>query len=172
MPTPSVALVAGSRADLDALERVGTALERLGVPHTVDLVPAHLDPARLTAWLEGSADGARVVVVAAGDPLHLPALVAAHVDLPVVALPLASRSVDGTAALAATAGAGAIPVLAVAPDAAFAAAHAAARIVALEDAGLAQRLADRRAEDATEASSHRVWEGDEDRAVGFGFRPR
>jgi 5-(carboxyamino)imidazole ribonucleotide mutase len=172
MATTTVALVAGSRDDLALLERVGDVLERLGVGHTTDLVPAHLDPSRLAAFAEGLAEaGARVVVAVAGEPLHLPALVAAHTVLPVVGLPApgvaAGEGVRTTAAAPA-----ATPVATVAAGAVEAAANLAARVVALDDPALAERLTARAREQAEDATVHRSWTGDEAGAVGFGFRPR
>jgi phosphoribosylaminoimidazole carboxylase PurE protein len=89
--------------------------------------------------------GVRVFIVGAGSAAHLAGVVAAHTTLPVIGVPLNANSLNGLDALLATVQMPAgVPVATVAIGQAGAenAAILAAQILAINDAGLAQRLAD------------------------------
>ncbi len=95
----------------------------------------------------------RVIIAGAGGAAHLPGMVAAHTSLPVLGVPVPSTSLQGMDSLLSIAQMpGGVPVgtLAIGKPGARNAALLAARILALHDAGLAQRLKDLRkqAEDA------------------------
>ena len=67
-------------------------LEMLDVPHEAKIVSAHRTPDRLSAFARGAADaGFSVIIAGAGGAAHLPDMIAAHTDLPVLGVPVESN---------------------------------------------------------------------------------
>lgn len=169
--TPLVGIVVGSREDLGVMERASAELERLDVPHTLDVRSAQHDPAGLAAWASGAADaGYRVLIAGDAGAAQLPGIVAAHTTLPVIGVPCLTEHLGGVDALHAIVQMPAgFPVATVGIDAATNAALLAAQILALTDPELAERLARSRAERASEAGEHReVGTGRPSEGFGFG----
>lgn len=147
-PQALVAIVMGSKSDLPKVKSAAETLQKLGVPHEMRIASAHRTPDRAVALArEARGRGLKVIIAAAGGAAHLAGVLAAHTTLPVIGLPIASGSLGGLDALLSTAqmpnGA---PVATVAIDGARNAAVLAAEILAIEDAGLAQRLTKMREE--------------------------
>lgn len=141
---PAVALLLGSASDLPRVEAGIDVLRDLAVPFEVKILSAHRSPEATARYAREAADrGIRVIVCAAGGAAHLAGVVASHTLLPVIGIPLDATPLRGLDALLATVQMPAgIPVATVAvgaPGAANAAVLA-ARILALDDGGLAARL--------------------------------
>jgi 5-(carboxyamino)imidazole ribonucleotide mutase len=145
---PRVAVLMGSDSDLPVMATAVQVLERLGIGHEVHVTSAHRSPERTTRLLrEAPGRGVRVFIVGAGNAAHLAGVAAAHTTLPVLGVPLAASDLNGLDALLATVQMPAgIPVgtLAIGKPGAANAAWLAAAILALNDEGLARRLADER----------------------------
>jgi 5-(carboxyamino)imidazole ribonucleotide mutase len=140
-----VAIVMGSRSDWPTLKAAAEALDTLGVSYEARVVSAHRTPERLFAFARGAADeGFKVVIAGAGGAAHLPGMVASLTDLPVLGVPVEATSLDGLDALLSIVQMpGGVPVgtLAVGAAGAKNAGMLAARILALSDPALAERLA-------------------------------
>lgn len=139
-----VAVLMGSRSDLDQMAACRETLRRLEIPHETRILSAHRTPAELTAYLgDLEPRGVQVVVAAAGMAAHLAGVVAAHTTLPVLGVPMASGSLQGLDALLSTAQMpGGVPVatLGIGSHGGKNAAYLAARILALQDRAVRERL--------------------------------
>lgn len=93
---PLVGVIMGSDSDLPTMQQAADVLKQLGVPHEVRVVSAHRTP-RDMAKYAGSAErrGLRVIIAGAGGAAHLPGMVASHTTLPVIGVPIESRSLKG-----------------------------------------------------------------------------
>jgi 5-(carboxyamino)imidazole ribonucleotide mutase len=142
---PRVAIVMGSRSDWAVMRHATTTLDELGVPHLARIVSAHRTPERLFAFARGAAaTGLRVIIAGAGGAAHLPGMVASLTTLPVLGVPVESRGLSGLDSLLSIVQMPAgVPVgtLAIGTAGAVNAALLAAAILAIEDQGLARRLA-------------------------------
>jgi 5-(carboxyamino)imidazole ribonucleotide mutase len=147
MMRPLVAILMGSRSDLELMQPAADTLTELGIPCEVRVMSAHRTPERTAEYTRNArAAGLKVFICAAGGAAHLAGAVAAHTTLPVIGVPLARTPLAGQDALLATVQMPAgIPVATVAVDGAVNAALLAASIVALGDASLAEKLEQRRA---------------------------
>lgn len=88
---PRVAIVTGSRSDLPALEPCTQMLDQLGIEHEVHVMSAHRSPAKVQQFASGADKaGIEVIIAAAGMAAHLPGVVAAYTQLPVIGVPIAS----------------------------------------------------------------------------------
>jgi 5-(carboxyamino)imidazole ribonucleotide mutase len=143
---PLVAILMGSKSDLEVMRPAADLLAELGVPHVMRVLSAHRTPERTAAFARGARDeGLRVFICAAGGAAHLAGAVAAQTTLPVIGVPLARTPLGGADALYATVQMPAgIPVATVAIDGAANAALLAASILALSDPALDGRLRARR----------------------------
>lgn len=140
----------GSRSDWPTLEHAAAALDRLGVAYEARVVSAHRTPARLVAYASSAIDrGLRVIIAGAGGAAHLPGMVASMTALPVLGVPVQSKALSGMDSLLSIVQMPAgVPVgtLAIGQPGATNAGLLAAQIIALQDAGVAERLAQYRAE--------------------------
>ena len=139
-----VAIVMGSQSDWPTMRRTAEALDALEVAYDTRIVSAHRTPDRLAAFAKGAADeGFRVIVAGAGGAAHLPGMVAAMTHLPVLGVPVESRSLKGQDSLLSIVQMPAgIPVgtLAIGEPGATNAGLLAAAILATSDPALAERL--------------------------------
>jgi 5-(carboxyamino)imidazole ribonucleotide mutase len=97
IPTqPLVGLIMGSASDWDTLQHTAVTLEQLGVPHEVRVVSAHRTPDLLFEYA-GSAEarGLEIIIAGAGGAAHLPGMTAAKTVLPVLGVPVPSKTLNG-----------------------------------------------------------------------------
>jgi 5-(carboxyamino)imidazole ribonucleotide mutase len=138
----------GSDSDLDIMKKGAATLDELGIAYELRVASAHRTPARVREYAEEAAGrGAKVIICGAGMAAHLAGAVAAMTDLPVIGVPMPGGVADGLDALLSTVQMPkGVPVATVAVGNAGAvnAALLAARILALNDEGLAARLRDYR----------------------------
>jgi 5-(carboxyamino)imidazole ribonucleotide mutase len=93
---PLVGVVMGSRSDWETLQHTVGMLEELAVSHEVRIVSAHRTPDLLFAYAESARTrGLRVIIAGAGGAAHLPGMLAAKTTLPVLGVPVESRSLKG-----------------------------------------------------------------------------
>lgn len=136
-----VGIIMGSKSDLDVLSAAASTLEDLAVPHEVTIVSAHRTPQRMYEYAKSARDrGIRVIIAGAGGAAHLPGMVASLTPLPVIGVPVKSRSLSGIDSLLSIVQMPrGVPVATVAINNAQNAALVAARILALSDSELAAR---------------------------------
>ena len=155
MASPSVAVVCGSRSDLPSLKGCFEVLDSYGIAWEASVISAHRQADALHAYVaEAEAAGVRLFVGAAGLAAHLPGVLASLTSRPVIGIPLDGGSLGGADALYAVVQMPpGVPVATVAIGSAGAknAGHLAARILALADDELAERVTGFRAEQATKA---------------------
>ena len=142
---PHVGIIMGSQSDWDTMFHTANILTEFGVPFEVNIVSAHRTPKRLYEYA-GSAvkRGLKIIIAGAGGAAHLPGMAAAMTPLPVLGVPVKSKSLDGLDSLLSIAQMPAgIPVgtLAVGDAGAKNAALLAVSILALGDATLAKKYA-------------------------------
>jgi 5-(carboxyamino)imidazole ribonucleotide mutase len=130
---PQVGIVIGSKSDLPLMERAGQELEARGIRYELRVMSAHRDPETVADYAQNARlRGLRVIIAGAGLAAALPGVVAAHTDLPVIGVPLTSKtSVAGglDALLAISQMPPGVPVATVGVDSAKNAAVLAARIL-------------------------------------------
>ena len=152
---PTVAVVCGSRSDLSTLKGCFDVLDAYGIEWEASVISAHRQADALHGYVaEAEAAGVKLFIGAAGLAAHLPGVLASLTARPVIGVPLDGGSLGGADALYAVVQMPpGVPVATVAIGSAGAknAAHLAARILALSDAAVAQRVAAFRAEQATQA---------------------
>jgi phosphoribosylaminoimidazole carboxylase PurE protein len=130
---PQVGIVMGSKSDMPVMEKAGKELEERGIRFEIRVMSAHRDPDVVADYSKNARlRGLRVIIAGAGLAAALPGTVAAHTDLPVIGVPLTSRtSVAGglDAMLAIAQMPPGVPVACVGIDSAKNAAVLAARIL-------------------------------------------
>ena len=146
---PKVVIVMGSQSDWPTMKCAANVLERLDVPHDARIVSAHRTPDRLVAFAKGAAEeGVQVIIAGAGGAAHLPGMIAAMTHLPVLGVPVQSRTLSGLDSLLSIVQMPAgVPTgtLAIGEAGATNAGLMAASILALSDPDLTARLRDWRA---------------------------
>jgi 5-(carboxyamino)imidazole ribonucleotide mutase len=132
---PQVGIVMGSKSDMPLMEKAGQELEDRGVRYELRVMSAHRDPDTVAEYAKNARlRGLRVIIAGAGLAAALPGVVAAHTDLPVIGVPLTSKtSVGGglDALLAISQMPPGVPVATVGVDNAKNAAVLAARILSV-----------------------------------------
>jgi 5-(carboxyamino)imidazole ribonucleotide mutase len=90
---PQVGIVMGSKSDLPVMERAGQELEERGIRYELRVMSAHRDPETVADYAKNARmRGLRVIIAGAGLSAALPGVVAAHTELPVIGVPLSSRT--------------------------------------------------------------------------------
>lgn len=141
---PLVGVVMGSRSDWATLRRASDTLAEFAVPHECAIVSAHRTPGRLASYAaDAAARGLRVIIAGAGGAAHLPGMLAAQTHLPVLGVPVESsilRGIDSLLSIVQMPAGVPVGTLAIGPAGAANAALLAVSILALENAGLRERL--------------------------------
>ena len=146
-PAAVVGIVGGSRSDVPVLEKAKAVLDQLAISSELRVVSAHRTPDLLFRYAEtAAARGIRVIVAGAGGAAHLPGMLAAKTQLPVIGVPIPTEHLGGLDSLLSIVQMPrGIPVATVGIGNAENAALLAAAILALSDPGIAERLAAYRA---------------------------
>jgi 5-(carboxyamino)imidazole ribonucleotide mutase len=100
---PLVGVIMGSQSDWETMEHAVKTLEALGIPHEARVLSAHRTPDQLLEYA-GTAEsrGLEVIIAAAGGAAHLAGVTAAKTILPVLGVPMESRSLKGLDSLLST----------------------------------------------------------------------
>lgn len=146
MTEPLVGIIMGSASDLDVMRSAAEILGELDVSHEVRVVSAHRSPLRMVDYARAASErGLRVVIAGAGGAAHLPGMVAALTVLPVIGVPVPTRHLGGVDSLHSIVQMpSGVPVATMAIGGAANAGLLAARILALGDDRLAERLEEHR----------------------------
>ena len=148
-----VGVIMGSKSDWEYMAAAAEVMEELQVPHEVRIMSAHRTPdVTLEYSAKASGRGLRVIIAGAGGAAHLAGVVAAKTILPVIGVPMPTTSLNGIDSLLSIVQMPkGIPVgtLAIGSAGAANAALLAVAILAINDATLAARLKQFRAEQAS-----------------------
>ncbi len=137
-----VLIVLGSQSDLERIKAATETLEEFGVEYELVIASAHRNPKKVEQLSsEAKGKGVKVIIAAAGLAAHLPGVIAAYTTLPVIGLPLAAGALNGIDSLYSIVQMPpGVPVGCMAINGAKNAALYALQIIALSDAGLAEKL--------------------------------
>ena len=93
---PLVGIIMGSHSDWDTMRAAAELLEQLGVPHEVRVVSAHRTPDLLFEYATSAETrGLEVIIAGAGGAAHLPGMTAAKTVLPVLGVPMQTKTLNG-----------------------------------------------------------------------------
>ena len=152
MSKPLIGIVMGSSNDWEVMQHAARALKDFGVAYEARALSAHRTPDLLVEWIDDIvARGARAFIAGAGGAAHLAGVVAAKTTLPVLAVPIPSRHLQGLDSLLSMVQMPkGIPVatFAIGDGGAANAGLFAISILALADAALAKKLVDFRKKQA------------------------
>jgi 5-(carboxyamino)imidazole ribonucleotide mutase len=91
-----VGVIMGSKSDWDTMRNASETLTEFGVPHETRIVSAHRTPQLLADYSTGAAErGLEVIIAGAGGAAHLPGMAAAYTVLPVLGVPIESKTLKG-----------------------------------------------------------------------------
>jgi 5-(carboxyamino)imidazole ribonucleotide mutase len=140
-----VAIIMGSDSDFPVMREAASALDQLGVTYEISIISAHRTPREMADFATSARSrGIRVIIAGAGGAAHLPGMVAAHTELPVIGVPVPIGFLNGEDALLSIVQMPkGVPVATVAIGNAFNAGLLAAQILgAYGDAALLDRIAE------------------------------
>lgn len=143
-PSPEVVIIMGSDSDWETMKHAAHKLKEFGVAHESKIVSAHRTPERLYAFARGAKkEGIKVIIAGAGGAAHLPGMAASMTTLPVLGVPVESKTLKGLDSLLSIAQMPkgiAVGTLAIGKAGAINAALLAISILALSDEALAKKL--------------------------------
>ena len=137
-----VGIVMGSDSDLPVMKQAADVLKQFEIPYEMRIISAHREPEEFFAWAKGAKDaGIRVIIAGAGMAAHLPGMCAALFPLPVIGIPMKGSSLEGMdAVLSILQMPPGVPVATVAINGGKNAAILAAKMLAISDEGLQEKL--------------------------------
>ena len=139
-----VGIIMGSKSDWETMQHAAQMLDSLGIAHETKVVSAHRTPDLLFEYAESAEQrGVRVIIAGAGGSAHLPGMTAAKTTLPVLGVPVETKTLQGIDSLLSIVQMPAgVPVgtLAIGKAGAINAALLAASIIALEMPEISERL--------------------------------
>ncbi len=146
MEKPVVGIVMGSNSDWEIMRHAAVILKDFNVPCEAEVISAHRTPDRMFEYAETAIErGLKCIIAGAGGAAHLPGMIAAKTVLPVLGVPVTSRQLQGLDSLLSI-----VQMPKGIPVATFAIGEAGAAnaglfaiaLLAVEDGGLARRLAE------------------------------
>jgi 5-(carboxyamino)imidazole ribonucleotide mutase len=139
---PKVGIVMGSDSDLKVMSKAADMLDKLEIDYEMTIISAHREPDVFFAWAKSAEEkGIKVIIAGAGMAAHLPGMCAALFPMPVVGVPMSGKNLAGQDALFSIVQMPpGIPVATVAIDGGMNAAILAAKILAVSDGALLDKL--------------------------------
>lgn len=97
---PMVGIIMGSDSDLPVMQEAAKILDELSVPYELTIVSAHRTPERLYDYAKSAKEkGLKTIIAGAGGAAHLPGMVASLTTLPVIGVPVKTRTLNGVDSL-------------------------------------------------------------------------
>ena len=91
-----VGIIMGSKSDYPVMEDAVNILKELGVDHEVNIVSAHRTPEKMMSYSKNAhSNGVGVIIAGAGGSAHLPGMIAALTQIPVLGVPIESKKLKG-----------------------------------------------------------------------------
>lgn len=93
---PLVGVIMGSKSDWETMQPAAEVLQLFSIPHECRIVSAHRTPEWMVQYAQEALDrGLRVIIAGAGGAAHLPGMVASLTSLPVLGVPVQSKTLSG-----------------------------------------------------------------------------
>ena len=144
MADPKIGIIMGSQSDWPTMQAAALVLDELGVAYEKKIVSAHRTPDRLWEYGKTATErGLLVIIAGAGGAAHLPGMMASKTRLPVIGVPVQTKALSGMDSLYSIVQMPRgfpVATMAIGPTGAANAGLMAAAILALQDAALAKRL--------------------------------
>ncbi|MFG1555999.1 MAG: 5-(carboxyamino)imidazole ribonucleotide mutase [Thermoplasmataceae archaeon] len=139
---PSVSIIMGSRSDLEVMKEAKDIFDEFSVESEIKIVSAHRTPQYMYEFAKSaSSRGIKVIIAGAGGSAHLPGMTASLTTLPVIGVPISTKSLKGMDSLLSIVQMPfGIPVATVAINGSKNAALLAIRILAVSDSVLSDKL--------------------------------
>lgn len=139
-----VSILMGSDSDLPIMSKAAKMLEEFGIEYEMKVISAHREPDVFVEYAKSAEDrGIEVIIAGAGGAAHLPGMCAAMFNLPVIGVPIHTKTLGGVDSLYSIVQMpSGIPVATVAIDGAANAAILAAKMLSISDKALRAKLAD------------------------------
>lgn len=100
MNKPLVGVIMGSDSDLPVMQEAAKLLEEFQVPYEITIVSAHRTPERMFEYAKTAVKrGLRVIIAGAGGSAHLPGMTASLTTLPVIGVPIKTKTLSGVDSL-------------------------------------------------------------------------
>lgn len=137
-----VGIIMGSESDFNVMKDSMEILDELGIEYEVKIVSAHRTPDRMYNYAKTAySRGIKIIIAGAGGSAHLPGMVASLTELPVIGVPIKSKSLEGLDSLLSIVQMpNGIPVATMGINGAKNAGLLSARILGLEDLKIRERL--------------------------------
>jgi 5-(carboxyamino)imidazole ribonucleotide mutase len=137
-----VGIIMGSDSDLPIMKEAKDLLDSFGVPNEIKIVSAHRTTVRMVDYAAGAKKGGiEVIIAGAGGAAHLPGMVASLTPLPVIGVPIKTKSLDGLDSLLSIVQMPpGVPVAAVAVNGAKNAGILACQILATKNSNIAKKV--------------------------------
>lgn len=137
-----VGIVMGSDSDLKVMSKAADMLEKLDIDYEMTIISAHREPDVFFDYAKSAEEkGFKVIIAGAGMAAHLPGMCAAIFPMPVIGIPMSGKNLEGVDALYSIVQMPpGIPVATVAIDGGMNAAILAARMLAMSDPQLLEKL--------------------------------
>lgn len=139
---PLVGIIMGSDSDLPVMSEAAKILDEFKIPYEIKIVSAHRTPDLMFSYAKNAAKrGLKVIIAGAGGSAHLPGMTASNTILPVIGVPIKSKSLDGLDSLLSIVQMpNGVPVATVAINGAKNAGILAAKILGLEDSSISAAI--------------------------------
>lgn len=93
---PVVGIIMGSDSDLPVMKEAARVLDEFNITYEIKIVSAHRTPDYMAEYAKSAKSrGLKVIIAGAGGSAHLPGMTASHTSLPVIGVPIKSKSLDG-----------------------------------------------------------------------------
>jgi 5-(carboxyamino)imidazole ribonucleotide mutase len=137
-----VSIIMGSDSDLEVMQEVAKCLEEFGVNYEISVVSAHRTPDKLFTYATNTKErGIKVIIAGAGGSAHLPGMTASMTTIPVIGVPIKTKTMDGIDSLLSIVQMPpGVPVATVAINASRNAGLLAVEILAISDKNLEEKL--------------------------------
>jgi len=148
-----VGIIMGSDSDLPTMKEAADILTKFGISYEIKIISAHRTPDLMSEYAKSAKTrGLKVIIAGAGGAAHLPGMTASYTTLPVIGVPVKSSNLNGIDSLLSIVQMPAgVPVATVAIGQAKNAGILAAKILAVSDAELGQKIEDYMMEIARES---------------------
>jgi 5-(carboxyamino)imidazole ribonucleotide mutase len=139
-----VGIIMGSDSDLEIMKEASKILNEFGIKNEMKIISAHRSPNVLAEYASSAVErGLKVIIAGAGAAAHLPGVTAAYTPLPVIGVPIKSKSLEGLDSLLSIVQMpSGIPVATVAINGAKNAGILAAQIIGTSDKNIQEKLLD------------------------------